>query len=317
MNKKVVGALGLSAVALVGGTFAYFTQSSTIDNPFDTAGYGTVVVEDFKPEEGENWEPGAEVNKDLYVDNTGDRDVVVRVKFEDIWSRTDANGTTTYLNFSQGNDATGILDNKVTVAKPSQLDPNNGETQGDGSVVHKYFVEGWENDWVYNAEDGYFYYKHNLTAAGQPGSTTGKFLDSVKLKSDVDMGKFMTQFYTTTKEERPATSKVHAEMIAAGWVADGDPQPAGRDANGNILNASVTAKDGSTFTAAITTPEAGKLGYSDADYVLRITIETVQATDQAVKATFNDGHDLQSIMGDLDWNLTIEDLEDKPTTMLP
>lgn len=308
MNKKVIGALGLSAVALVGGTFAYFTQSSTIDNPFDTAGYSTLVVEDFKPEEGENWEPGAEVNKDLYVDNTGDRDVVVRVKFEDIWSRTDANGVTTYLNFSQGNDATGILDNKVTVADPSQLDPNNGETQGDGSVVHKYFVEDWENDWVYNADDGYFYYKHNLAAAGQPGSTTGKFLDSVKLKSDVDMGKFMTQFYTTTREERPATSKVHDEMLAAGWVADGVPQPAGRDANGNILNASITAKDGSTFTAAITTPEEGKLGYSDADYVLRITIETVQATDQAVEATFNDRQQLAGIMADLDWNLTVESL---------
>ena len=87
MNKKVVGALGLAAVALVGGTFAYFTQTSTIDNPFDTAKYGTVVVEDFKPEDGEDWTPGAQVNKDLYVDNTGDRPVVVRVKFEDIWSR--------------------------------------------------------------------------------------------------------------------------------------------------------------------------------------------------------------------------------------
>lgn len=316
MNKKVIGALGLSAVALVGGTFAYFTQSSTIDNPFDTADYSTLIVEDFKPEEGEDWEPGAEVNKDLYVDNTGDRDVVVRVKFEDIWSRTDAEGTK-YLNFSEGNDATGILNNKITVADPSQLDPNDGQTSGDGSVVHKYFAEGWENDWVYNAEDGYFYYKHNLAAAGQEGSSTGKFLDSVRLKSDVDMGKFMTQFYTTTAAEKPATSKVHDEMIAAGWEAYGDPQPAGRDEDGNILNAKVTAKDGSTFTAAITTPDAKALGYSDADYVLRITVETVQATDKAVMATFDDGKQLAGIMGELDWNLSAEDLEDKPTTMLP
>lgn len=311
MNKKVVGALGLSAVALVGGTFAYFTQSSTIDNPFDTAGYSTVIVEDFKPEEGEDWEPGAEVNKDLYVDNTGDRDVVVRVKFEDIWSRTDADGNTIYLNFSEGNEGTGILNNKVSVADPSQKNPYDGLTDGDGSVVHKYFVEGWENDWVYNKEDGYFYYKHNLAAAGQEGSTTGKFLDSVRLKSDVDMGKFMTQFYSTTAKDRPATSKVHDEMLAAGWEAYGDPQPAGRDEEGNILNAKVTAKDGSTFTAAITTPDKNALGYSDADYVLRITVETVQATDKAVMATFDDGKKLAGIMGELNWNLSAEDLEEE------
>ena len=76
MNKKIVGVVGLASVALVGGTFAYFTQTSTIDNPFNTARYRTVVTEDFNPEDGDKWEPGAKVNKDLYVQNTGDRDVV-------------------------------------------------------------------------------------------------------------------------------------------------------------------------------------------------------------------------------------------------
>ena len=86
-NKKAAAILGVAAVALVVGTFAYFTQTSTIDNPFDTGKYSTVVTEDFKPKDGEDWEPGVEVNKDLYVHNTGDRNVVVRVKFEDIWTR--------------------------------------------------------------------------------------------------------------------------------------------------------------------------------------------------------------------------------------
>ena len=44
MKKKVIGAAGLAAAALVGGTFAYFSQSTTIDNPFDTAKYGTIVT---------------------------------------------------------------------------------------------------------------------------------------------------------------------------------------------------------------------------------------------------------------------------------
>ena len=45
MNKKLIGGLGIASVALVGGTFAYFTQVATIDNPFDTAKYQSVVTE--------------------------------------------------------------------------------------------------------------------------------------------------------------------------------------------------------------------------------------------------------------------------------
>lgn len=312
MNKKMAGVLGLASVALVGGTFAYFTQSATIDNPFDTASYSTVVTEDFKPEEGEDWQPGAEVNKDLYVDNTGDRDVVVRVKFEDIWSRLVGNDTN-YLNFSEGNEDSGILDSVISVQEPNQLDPADGATQGDGSVVHKYFAEGWEEDWVFNEADGYFYYKHNLA----PAASTGKFLDSVRLKSDVDMGKFMTQFYWTDAAEKPGTSKLDEVMLENGWQHLGEAQPAGRDADGNLLNAKATAPDGSTFTAAITTPDSEALGYSDANYVLRITIESVQATDKAVMDVFagNDESKFASIMGDLDWNLAAENLEDKPSVM--
>ena len=315
MNKKMAGVLGLASVALVGGTFAYFTQSATIDNPFDTASYSTVVTEDFKPEEGEDWQPGAEVNKDLYVDNTGDRDVVVRVKFEDIWSRT-VGDVTDYLNYSNGNEETGILDSWVSVREKDpvdQLDPVDGLTQGDGSVVDKYFIEGWEEDWVFNEADGYYYYKHNLA----PEASTGKFLDSVRLQSDVDMGKFMTQFYWTDATDKPATSKLDEEMLANGWQHLGEAQPAGKDKDGNLLNAKAEAPEGSTFTAAITTPDSEALGYSDANYVLRITIESVQATDKAVMDVFagNDESKFASIMGDLDWNLAAENLEDKPSVM--
>ena len=71
-NKKIAGVAGLAAIMVIGGTFAYFNQTMTVTNPFDTGKYDTNVTEDFKPEDGDNWEPGAEVNKDVTVKNTGD-----------------------------------------------------------------------------------------------------------------------------------------------------------------------------------------------------------------------------------------------------
>ena len=271
-NKKVVGILGLAAVALVGGTFAYFTQTATIDNPFDTAKYGTVVYEDFKPKDGNDWQPGAEVNKDVYVTNTGDRAVVVRVKFEDFWKRNDKQ-----FHAATPGEAMTVY----------QKDLYDGLTDGDKSVVHKYFDNA--DKWSALQDDGYYYYLTRL----EKGEDTGKFLDSVRLDAETDMGKFMTQYYYTTAADMP---KIDPEDMSA-WKETGDPQPA--------TASQITPPEDATFTAGITQPEKGKLGYSDAEYVLRITVETVQATDKAVANVFATAPSA-IVEG---WTLEKEDLE--------
>ncbi len=273
-NKKKVGLFGLAAAALVGGTFAYFTQTATIDNPFDTAKYGTVVTEDFKPKDGDDWEPGVEVNKDLYVDNTGDRAVVVRVKFEDIWSRSGENQP---FHMATPGEAMTVY----------QKDLYDGLTAGDKSVVHKYFANA--DKWSGLQEDGYFYYLTKL----EKGTSTEKFLDSVRLDKDTDMGCFKTQYYWTKETEKPA---IDPDNMSSSWEPIGEPQPA--------TGSSITPPDDATFTTAVTKPESGKLGYSDADYVLRITVETVQATDKAVENVFDTAP--KSIVDG--WDLDKEDL---------
>lgn len=86
MKKKNVLALaGVLAVCAVGGTMAYFNQTMEAENVFDTGKYGSTMVEDFKPSEGQNWEPGATVNKVVKVVNTGNLPVVVRVKMDEKW----------------------------------------------------------------------------------------------------------------------------------------------------------------------------------------------------------------------------------------
>ncbi len=293
-SKKGLAFLGVAAVALVGGTFAYFTQTDSIDNQFDTAKYGTVVVEDFKPKEGENWQPGAEINKDIYVTNTGSRNVVVRVKFEDMWSRS--------------KDGKEVLDktlNSTDTMTVWQEDQYDGETDKDKSVVHKKFSDESKGKWSELQPDGYYYYLFSL----EPEKETGIFLDSVTLDKDTDMGMVRTQFYYTEEEEMP---EVNPDNMSLLWKPLGDLQMPGA--------AMATPPNASTFTTAVTKPVAGedgkqeKLGYSDAGYVLRITIESVQATDKAVEQIFGDNYDKTIVEG---WGLEPESLKNEESSESP
>lgn len=278
MKKKgIIAAAGLAAVALVGGTFAYFTQSTTIDNPFNTGIYKTVVTEDFNPEDGDNWKPGAEVNKDVYVQNTGDQPVVVRVKFEEKWTRKGEDKP-----FKENNQG-------VTPLLVYQKDPFDGKVDGDDTVVEKKFNDiGSFTDghhWSELQHDAWFYYNTVLL----PGEITPKLLDSVTLSKEVDLGHYKSKVYyikgfkgtppdfDTTKwnfynEFDGKISTVTAEMMKGIKSKAGD-----------------IGEDMSLFTTVIVEPDSDALGYSDADYVLSITIETVQATDQAVLDTFFGG----------------------------
>lgn len=44
-NKKLKAIAGLVAVAVIGGSLAYFNQTMTVENPFDTNKYSSELVE--------------------------------------------------------------------------------------------------------------------------------------------------------------------------------------------------------------------------------------------------------------------------------
>lgn len=261
-NKKIAGVAGLAAIMVIGGTFAYFNQTMTVTNPFDTGKYDTNVTEDFKPEEGENWEPGAEVNKDVTVKNTGDYDVLVRVKLTEKW-----------VNKTTGNpvaeNTTGLKGNA------SQIDATDGLTTGDYSVVEKTLND---SNWVYNDEDGFWYYKTNLEAK----TDTGKFLDAVKLLENADMGKYTVTNYYTEAEEKPGEDKIGDDPETQ-WVAY----------TGNV-------PESAKHSMAVTKQDPNAPGYGNANYTLTITAQTVQATDAAMKDAFG----LTAQPAGCSWNLT-------------
>lgn len=247
-NKKIAGVAGLAAIMVIGGTFAYFNQTMTVTNPFDTGKYDTNVTEDFKPEDGDNWEPGAEVNKDVTVNNTGDYDVLVRVKLTEKWVNK-TSGITVAEN------TTGLK------GDASQVDATDGLTTGDYSVVEKTLNAA---NWVYNDADGYWYYKTNLAAR----TDTGKFLDAVKLLEDADMGKYTVTNYYTEADDKPGEGAIGTDATTQ-WVAY----------TGNVPK---TAK----HSMAVTKQDTNAPGYGNADYTLTITAQTVQATDAAMKDAF-------------------------------
>lgn len=257
------------SLVLVGASFAYWNQTSTIDNPFDTGKYGATISEDFKPSEGENWQPGVEVNKDVVVDNEGDQDIIVRVRLDETWTRK--------------NESDPYKDSKndpFDVYQTSQSVADDGLTTDDGSVVTKTLSSS--TNWI-DGGDGWYYYKENLAG----GTSTDKWLDSVELLDETDMGKLQTVYYVTASDDANPKDWVWYSYTADQMPSyiDASGAPCFKDDAGAQMvlhNKTETGyvKDGNNIPL---------MGYGDSDYVLTITSQTVQATQEAIDEVFNGG----------------------------
>ncbi len=263
-NRKtsIIALVALLVVALVGSTVAYWSQSSSIENPFDTNTYGSTIVEKFSPQDGEDWQPGVKVNKDVTVKNEGTTDILVRAKLDETW--TLKGQTTPY---------------KVVNPKNVYVEGQNSETDGkwdsDATVVIKHFADGM-NKWVLG-EDGWYYYTDNLKS----GLTTDKWLDAVELMDKADMGKKVTTFKVTT--DATVTDSTTWTTLPEGTKE----VPAYLTADGKGSETMVAGAKPVTFSKKETKTDPTDHGYSNSNYVLTVTVETVQATQEAVEAVFN------------------------------
>lgn len=112
------------------GTFAWFTSEDSRVNPFQGGRLAAEIDEIFQP--NENWNPGTNANKEVYVTNTGEIDAFVRVSFYEF-----------LLNFEVDvEDQTGNA-NLKTVKQPKTPEVNSGDTDtwkpaADGKGTFKY-----------------------------------------------------------------------------------------------------------------------------------------------------------------------------------
>lgn len=255
MNKKAAALGGLAAVAVVGGTWAYFNQTAAITNPFSTGSYGGSIVESFNPSEGDNWQPGATVDKEVVAENTGNSPLLVRVKMAETWSRNDQNMIA--INSEKQPDFTEV----------KQADAEDGLVESDQTVVWKNLAEN--GAWT-QGEDGYWYYKGQLA----PGATTESLLESVTLDKDTDMGLYTTTYKYCTTDGKDSKPDDKTEWLTAeNGEEDADMLAAARAAK----------KEGNSFHVKKETAlDEAHPGYADADYELEITIDMVQTTEDAV-----------------------------------
>ena len=244
---------GILALVLIGGTWAYYNSTGSLENKLSTkTPGGEELVEQFTPEN--DWQVGQTVDKLAGIENKGEVDLIVRVKMNEIWTLADDAATTvTHSSLSDSNFIDG----------EGQDDEEDGLTNADGSVVTK---DVDFTGWTFNATDGYWYYDEVLKA----GDDTGNFLKSITLFEDTDMGKKAPIKYYTKATTKPGDDEI------------------GTDADNEWVELTGDMPAGTTFSRSVSSVDKDKPGYAGAEYSLFIVYETYQATEEAItEATTN------------------------------
>lgn len=141
---------GCICLAGIGTSWAHYANVVNIRNPLSTQNSSVELVENFNP--NSSFLPGETVKKEPHFKNTGEIDLILRVKVEESW-----------------NNAEGTALEK-------------GPGFPDTEIVEKNWTDSWKNEWV---EIGnYYYYKKILTRAETSGSTTAIILESLRMKPE-------------------------------------------------------------------------------------------------------------------------------------
>ena len=285
VNKKVAAVAGLGALALVGGSFAYYFESGSLDNPLSTGKYNTQLVEDFTPPT-EDMKPGVNWDKVVGAQNTGDYPVLVRIKMDEQWVRKGTTGAYKELHSILEKDNSIVKDDRFNTVEatvgtyPSmavtadQVDDNDGLTPvDDKTVVFKNILTN--GDWV-DGGDGYWYWNGVLEKKGSDKDKTTALMDGLVMATNIDLGDYNTSEYYVILNDGQ-TPDDNTTWTDAATITD---------ANG----------DGVVDVRDIAIPEGKKLfrkseselntdapGYADSNYTLTITSEFVQATKDAVE----------------------------------
>lgn len=173
-RKKAAGGISLVAVIalLLMGTFAWYDFTQAAENVFTGPFVREVLLhDDFDGEAAAEWDEYQTINKDVYVENTGNTDVYVRVKLTENMTFTYADGSTQVMYADQVNSAfsgVGADDQYATW--------NLGEvmTMADWIAADKPTGAFWVLD-----TDGWAYWAEMLGAE----EITALLLDSVTLSN--------------------------------------------------------------------------------------------------------------------------------------
>lgn len=152
LYKRLAVILAGSAMAVgFSSTWAYYSDTQSIVNPFHTTNSSIDMIEDFNP--AETILPGETVDKKPYFVNTGDTELVLRLEMDTYW-----------------------------MDKTTEREAENLKTE----MVTLNYPDSFDGDWVeIPGGSGTYYYTHILEGKGKDKSKTSNFLDSLTLKPEV------------------------------------------------------------------------------------------------------------------------------------
>ena len=156
-KKTILILILVLTIGIIGLTVAYFSNSTTLNNIFETKPYGDVFTEEFVAPT--NWLPGDTTNKSVVATNTGEVDQAVRVKLTESW-KTANNGTLNGWIHTDGTKSTH-------------------ETENDIANDERVAIINFDNDSDWTKVGDYYYYNYKLA----PNESTSSLIKSVTFNS--------------------------------------------------------------------------------------------------------------------------------------
>lgn len=271
--KKKAPAIAMAAFGvaiLIGGTFAYFSESSSIDNYLSAKEYDSTIAETFTPPT-DGMAPGVLIDKEVYVQNDGDVPMLVRISYTESW--TPSNGWSVI-------DGSDLL--KYDPIAPFNASYNaydfmedDGVTPDDDSLVLKLKAVG-ASDWYYGGVGKYYYYLNVLS----PGEATSNFIDAIMLKDS-------TQTYTATSYDVKYYDAATSAFVTVSGLDSTDKNELVTALNGSVdATININSEDVTIHAADYLVSIAANQTYTGPTGVYQLTLlaETVQAIQDAADA---------------------------------
>ena len=303
MSKKATALAGLGVLAVVGGTFAYYNQTVSLENPLTTGHYDNELIEDYTPPT-DDLKPGATIDKVVGAKNTGDYPVMVRIKMDEVWQNK--SGKLIERHSSEGLDAFAAETDANGEFIAQQIDDKDGDVSNsvgeDNSVVRKNLTSS--SNWTYNVNDGYWYYNDVLYS----GEETGNLLDSITLASNIDLG-----LYTQKNWYFIGDASTDKENIS-GWIEYDMTDYSDRNGDNLVDAIDMAISLGITdeqklFRKNESLLDEDHTGYADANYTLTVTSQFVQATKAALTEEFGPIDNLPDKIKNTINNIDMDDLD--------
>ena len=194
-KKAALGLAGIAAAAVIGGTWAYWSQDLTATNEFETGKFDSNIIEDFTPPAVGEWLPGVTVDKKVKVTNDGDVDLVVAASVSQVW--TSEEGTDPVLMFTgdSGEEYAARINWGADVIAFDRM-PWISEPLGIETSVNGFEDADAKGKWILVSADtpeegdGYtnlrFVY-NGVVEAGE-NAETPLLIESVTLNEDIEAG---------------------------------------------------------------------------------------------------------------------------------